>query len=204
MKKIAVAALTAVLLFSFTACGSKTVEEDIWTVVSEDTVGLHEYSDIQFDDKGNVISKRDGYPVEITYEYDENGRVIRETERNEYTKYRDGLVFTFDYKFDNKDRVARMTIHSNVNDGITICDYTYDDNDKIISKTETDGKGSYSASTDYEYDENGNVIASHCTFSDGDTLDMSYTYEKTGTRKYDANHIPVAEKYRHFRENYDK
>ena len=33
---------------------------------------------------------------------------------------------------------------------------------------------------------------------------MSYTYEKTGTRKYDANHIPVAEKYRYFRENYDK
>ena len=28
--------------------------------------------------------------------------------------------------------------------------------------------------------------------------------EKTVTRKYDANNIPVAEKYRHFRENYDK
>jgi YD repeat-containing protein len=97
-----------------------------------------------------------------------------------------------------------MTIHSNVNDQVTVCKYTYDDNDKIISKTETDGKGSYSASTDYEYDENGNVVASHCTFDDGDTLDMSYTYEKTGTRKYDANHPPVAEKYRHFRENYNK
>ena len=229
MKKIAVAALTAVLLLSFTACGSKTVEEDIWTVVSEDTVEPHEYTDIKCDDNGNVISKKDGYSVEITYlyndngllikktntnvmygeatntyEYDEKGLVTREVERSEYAKYRDGLVFTFDYKFDNKDRVARMTIHSNVNDGITICDYTYDDNDKIISKTETDGKGSYSASTDYEYDENGNVIASHCTFSDGDTLDMTYTYEKTGTRKYDANHLPVAEKYRHFRENYDK
>ena len=207
MKKIAVAALTAVLLFSFTACGSKTVEEDIWTVVSEDTVEPHEYTDIKCDDNGNVISKKDGYSVEITYlyndngllikktntnvmygeatntyEYDEKGLVTREVERSEYAKYRDGLVFTFDYKFDNKDRVARMTIHSNVNDGITICDYTYDDNDKIISKTETDGKGSYSASTDYEYDENGNVIASHCTFSDGDTLDMTYTYEKTGRR----------------------
>ena len=229
MKKIAVAVLTAVILFSCTACGTKTVEEDIWTVVSEYTVELHEYSDIQFDDNGNVISKRDGYPVEITYEYDdnglltkktttnvmygeaeniyeydENGLVIRETERSEYAKYRDGLVFTFDYKFDNKGRVARMTIHSNVNDGITICDYTYDDNDRIISKTETDGKGSYSATTEYEYDENGNVIASHCKFDDGDTLDMTYTYEKTGTRKYDANHVPVAEKYRHFRENYDK
>ncbi len=229
MKKIAVAAFIAVLLFSFTACGSKTVEEDIWTVVSEDTVEPHEYTDIKYDDNGNVISKKDGYSVEITYlyndngllirktinnvlygvatntyEYNEKGLVTREVERSEYAKYRDGLIFTFDYKFDNKDRVARMTIHSNVNDGITICDYTYDDNDKIISKTETDGKGSYSASTDYEYDENGNVIASHCKFSDGDTLDMSYTYEKTGTRKYDGNHIPVAEKYRHFRENYDK
>ena len=139
-----------------------------------------------------------------TYEYDENGLVTREVERSEYAKYRDGLIFTFDYKFDNKDRVARMTIHSNVNDGITICDYTYDDNDRIISKTETDGKGSYTASTDYEYDENGNVISSHCKFDDGKTLDMSYTYEKTGTRKYDADHMPVAEKYRHFRENYDK
>lgn len=139
-----------------------------------------------------------------TYEYDENGLVIRETETSDYAKYRDGLVFTFDYKFDNKGRVARMTIHSNVNDGITVCDYTYDDNDRIISKTETDGKGSYSASTEYEYDENGNVVASHCTFDDGDTVDMNYTYEKTGTRKYDANKVPVAEKYRHFRENYDK
>ena len=229
MKRLAVAALMAVMIFSFTACGSKTVEEDIWTVVSEDTVEPHGYTDIQYDDNGNVISKKDGYSVEITYqysdngllikktstnvmygvatntyEYDENGLVTREVERSEYAKYRDGLIFTFDYKFDNKDRVARMTIHSNVNDGITICDYTYDDNDRIISKTETDGKGSYTASTDYEYDENGNVISSHCKFDDGKTLDMSYTYEKTGTRKYDANHIPVAEKYRHFRENYDK
>ena len=229
MKRLAVAALMAVMIFSFTACGSKTVEEDIWTVVSEDTVEPHEYTDIQYDDNGNVISKKDGYSVEITYqysdngllikktstnvmygvatntyEYDENGLVTREVERSEYAKYRDGLIFTFDYKFDNKDRVARMTIHSNVNDGITICDYTYDDNDRIISKTETDGKGSYTASTDYEYDENGNVISSHCIFDDGKTLDMSYTYEKTGTRKYDADHMPVAEKYRHFRENYDK
>ena len=229
MKRLAVAALMAVMIFSFTACGSKTVEEDIWTVVSEDTVEPHEYTDIQYDDNGNVISKKDGYSVEITYqysdngllikktstnvmygvatntyEYDENGLVTREVERSEYAKYRDGLIFTFDYKFDNKDRVARMTIHSNVNDGITICDYTYDDNDRIISKTETDGKGSYTASTDYEYDENGNVISSHCKFDDGDTLDMSYTYEKTGTRKYNTKHIPVAEKYRHFRENYDK
>ena len=229
MKRLAVAALMAVMIFSFTACGSKTVEEDIWTVVSEDTVEPHEYTDIQYDDNGNVISKKDGYSVEITYqysdngllikktstnvmygvatntyEYDENGLVAREVERSEYAKYRDGLIFTFDYKFDNKDRVARMTIHSNVNDGITICDYTYDDNDRIISKTETDGKGSYTASTDYEYDENGNVISSHCKFDDGKTLDMSYTYEKTGTRKYDADHMPVAEKYRHFRENYDK
>ena len=229
MKRLAVAALMAVMIFSFTACGSKTVEEDIWTVVSEDTVESHEYTDIRCDDNGNVISKKDGYSVEITYEYDdnglltrktstnvmygvatntyeydENGLVTREVERSEYAKYRDGLIFTFDYKFDNKDRVARMTIHSNVNDGITICDYTYDDNDRIISKTETDGKGSYTASTDYEYDENGNVISSHCKFDDGKTLDMSYTYEKTGTRKYDADHMPVAEKYRHFRENYDK
>ena len=229
MKRLAVAALMAVMIFSFTACGSKTVEEDIWTVVSEDTVEPHEYTDIQYDDNGNVISKKDGYSVEITYqysdngllikktstnvmygvatntyEYDENGLVTREVERSEYAKYRDGLIFTFDYKFDNKDRVARMTIHSNVNDGITICDYTYDDNDRIISKTETDGKGSYTASTDYEYDENGNVISSHCKFDDGKTLDMSYTYEKTGTRKYDADHMPVAVKYRHFRENYDK
>ena len=229
MKRLAVAALMAVMIFSFTACGSKTVEEDIWTVVSEDTVEPHEYTDIQYDDNGNVISKKDGYSVEITYqysdngllikktstnvmygvatntyEYDENGLVTREVERSEYAKYRDGLIFTFDYKFDNKDRVARMTIHSNVNDGITICDYTYDDNDRIISKTETDGKGSYTASTDYEYDENGNVISSHCKFDDGKTLDMSYTYEKTGTRKYDADHMPVAEKYRHIRENYDK
>ena len=229
MKKITVAALMAVILFTFTACGSKTVEEDIWTVVSEDTVEPHEYTDIQYDDKGNVINKKDGYAVEITYEYDdngllvrktntnvmygvatntyeydENGLVIRETETSDYAKYRNGLVFTFDYKFDNKGRVARMTIHSNVNDGITICDYTYDDNDRIVSKTETDGKDSYSASTDYEYDENGNVVASHCTFDDGDTVDMNYTYEKTGTRKYDANKVPVAEKYRHFRENYDK
>ena len=229
MKRLAVAALMAVMIFSFTACGSKTVEEDIWTVVSEDTVEPHEYTDIQYDDNGNVISKKDGYSVDITYqysdngllikktstnvmygvatntyEYDENGLVTREVERSEYAKYRDGLIFTFDYKFDNKDRVARMTIHSNVNDGITICDYTYDDNDRIISKTETDGKGSYSASTEYEYDENGNVVASHCTFDDGDTVDMNYTYEKTGTRKYDANKVPVAEKYRHFRENYDK
>ena len=218
MKRLAVAALMAVMIFSFTACGSKTVEEDIWTVVSEDTVEPHEYTDIQYDDNGNVISKKDGYSVEITYqysdngllikktstnvmygvatntyEYDENGLVTREVERSEYAKYRDGLIFTFDYKFDNKDRVARMTIHSNV-----------DDNDRIISKTETDGKGSYTASTDYEYDENGNVISSHCKFDDGKTLDMSYTYEKTGTRKYDADHMPVAEKYRHFRENYDK
>ena len=229
MKRLAVAALMAVMIFSFTACGSKTVEEDIWTVVSEDTVEPHEYTDIQYDDNGNVISKKDGYSVEITYqysdngllikktstnvmygvatntyEYDENGLVTREVERSEYAKYRDGLIFTFDYKFDNKDRVARMTIHSNVNDGITICDYTYNDNDRIISKTETDGKGSYSATTEYEYDENGNVISSHCKFDDGKTLDMSYTYEKTGTRKYDADHMPVAEKYRHFRENYDK
>ena len=174
MKRLAVAALMAVMIFSFTACGSKTVEEDIWTVVSEDTVEPHEYTDIKCDDNGNVISKKDGYSVEITYlyndngllikktstnvmygvatntyEYDENGLVTREVERSEYAKYRDGLVFTFDYKFDNKDRVARMTIHSNVNDGITICDYTYDDNDRIISKTETDGKGSNTASPDY-------------------------------------------------------
>ena len=148
MNKKAAAVLLAVLLCGLTACGSKTVEEDICTVVSEDTVESHEYTDIRCDDNGNVISKKDGYSVEITYEYDdnglltrktstnvmygvatntyeydENGLVIRETETSDYAKYRNGLVFTFDYKFDNKGRVARMTIHSNVNDGITICDY---------------------------------------------------------------------------------
>ena len=82
MKKITVAALMAVILFTFTACGSKTVEEDIWTVVSEDTVEPHEYTDIQYDDKGNVISKKDGYAVEITYEYDDNGLLVRKTNTN--------------------------------------------------------------------------------------------------------------------------
>lgn len=79
MKKKAAAILLVVLLCGLAACSSKTVtvEEDIWTVVSEYTVELHEYTDIQYDDNGNVISKRDGYPVEITYEYDDNGLLIK-------------------------------------------------------------------------------------------------------------------------------
>lgn len=210
------------------ACGSSKVEEDVWTVISEKDREdySHEYTEIQYDDNGNVISKNDGNPITITYEYDGNGLLTKETSTHtlygiEESTYEydenglviletfksenrgiDGLVYTYTYEFDDSGLVKRMVINNSVDGDPTVYDFTYDDNGKITSKSETDG--SYISKTDYTYDENGNVSKSYTKFDDGTTLNASYTYEKTGTRSYDPKNTPVAEKYRYFRENWNK
>lgn len=220
--------LVGVLIFSFTACGKSTVEEDVWSVVSSDDGATEEtYKDFQLDENGNVISKTNNWGDTLTYEYDENGLLLKETrsnkvygestmsyeydenglvtrvsETNDSNEDRNGLAFDYAYEFDDNGLITRMDVTSNRSTDVTFYTFTYDENNKIISKVESDG--TYLSTTEYKYDENGNVTASHTKFDDGESLSANYKYEKIGTRTYDSKNIPVSEKYRYFRENWSK
>lgn len=228
-KLLAMICICVLAISMLAACGSSKVEEDIWTITSENdgTGGSdQEYTEFQYDDNGNVISKKEGNPITWTYEYDENGLLTKETSTHtlygtdestyEYDENglvimrsmksdsgaSDGVVLTYSYEFDDNGLVKSMTTNSSGGGDPTITTFTYDENGKITAKSETDG--SYLAETAYTYDENGNVSGSYTKFDDGTTLKANYTYEKTGTRTYDSKNVPVAEKYRYFRENWSK
>ena len=224
MKKILFLAVLAVLsCLGLTACGS-TVEKDIWVVTYEtDNDRDYTYEDIKVDEKGNIISKKEG-PNLYTYEYNEDGLLVREIRENslygiEMNKYEydenglmvrsetsdegsvnDGKVFNYSYTYDEEGKVTSMLCENANAEWSALVEYTYDEEGRIATATE---HSSDVYLTEYFYDANGNVIKTFTT-SDGWTRERNYEYQNMGTYEYDEKEEPLAEKYRDFRNNHRK
>ncbi len=228
MKKKAAVLLTLTLIFTtcfaFSGCGSK-VENDIWVVTYEtDNRRDTAYTDIQVDEQGNLVSQKAGMNT-YTYEYDENGLLIKETKTSELygseiIKYEydengllirqeindegsllDGNANTYTYEFDDQERVVKITNTAEAKgEVVAYTTYEYNEEGRIETATEYSSKVYV---TNFHYDENGNVIRTF-TSSDGWTRERTYEYENMGTYSYDEKEMPLAEKYRDFRTNYRK
>jgi YD repeat-containing protein len=111
---------------------------------------MDEYSDFTFDNAGRLVSKKENKRWTITYEYDENGRVVYRTEKDStdlYGPYR----YTF----------------------------TYNDSGELVSYVEHDNFKNEIAYS-YEYDSHNRVVKEVKKWSDGDTSESIYIYNNKG------------------------
>lgn len=228
MKKKIALLLTIVLIFTtcmaLTGCGSK-VKKDVWVLTYESDNGRENYySEIEFAQDGLIASQKSGMNT-FTYEYDENGLLLKETKTSdlygsEITKYEydenglvirqeindegsllDGNANTYTYEFDDQGRVIKMTNTVEATGKVAgYTTYEYDDEGRIETATEHSSKVYV---TRFHYDENGNVVKTFTT-ADGWTRERIYEYEDRGSYSYDADEMPLGEKYRDFRTNYRK
>lgn len=228
MKKKIALLLTIVLIFTtcmaLTGCGSK-VKKDVWVLTYESDNGRENYySEIEFAQDGLIASQKSGMNT-FTYEYDENGLLLKETKTSdlygsEITKYEydenglvirqeindegsllDGNANTYTYDFDDQGRVIKVTNTAEAKGEVVgYTTYEYNEDGRIETATEYSSKVYV---TNFHYDENGNVERTF-TSADGWTRERTYEYENMGTYSYDEEAMPLAEKYRDFRTNYRK
>ena len=214
MKKRLIPLLILTLLWALCACGSSspfsgveknyTIQLPLYQLTQCNNVaGSYEYSDFVFDDKGRVTEKKMSGSDRgtLTYEYDEQGRVISETDTGSYgyekTSYtyneeglistasetsdfsvRDGNVFEYTYERDGQNRVVKMTT-VNVTDEdryTTVYDYEYDDAGNIIRETQTTPLSTYVL--ECTYDSQGHRILERVeNLKKGSSHTNTYAYE---------------------------
>ena len=114
------------------------------------------YSDYIVDDAGRILEKKmllgESGSVEITYEYDDADRVIKETQGE--------MLFTTTYEYDADGMLVCETSSGLVMDGTRIKQYSYtkDAFDRVTEKRMTDTNGgNYTYLYQYTYDNGGNV-----------------------------------------------
>ena len=163
----------------------------------------YEYSDFVFNELGQVTEKKESGDSSgiITYTYDDQGRVLTETDTNrlygyETTTYtynedgtvatlsessdfsiRDGNVFAYTYERDDMNRIIReTTVNTTSEDQYqNIRDYEYDEYGNVIRETQTSPSSVYVL--ECEYDSMGHRISEYVTDPDGEKTVNRYTYE---------------------------
>lgn len=113
----------------------------------------------------------DGDSHEYTYEYDDDGNLIRET-----LEYGDGYEYTCEY--DDNGNLLWET--SDYGDGdVDERVYEYDSDGNLLRETFESSDG-YSSELTYEYDRNGNLLWEAYENSDGDSHVCTYEYDSGG------------------------
>ena len=162
----------------------------------------YEYSDFVFNELGQVTEKKESGDSSgtITYTYDDQGRVLTETdtnyygyETNTYTynedgtiatlsessdfSVRDGNVFAYTYERDDMNRVVRETVVNTTSEDryTNIYDYEYDEYGNVIRETQTSPTSVYVL--ECAYDNMGHRISESVTAQDGEVTVNHYTYE---------------------------
>lgn len=229
MKKAIPLLLTLALTMSFTACGTSsafssveetyTIDLPLYQLVEYRVFGnSYQYSDFVFDDNGLLTEKacreNNHATSTITYTYDEQGRVLTETEtshygydRSTYTyngdghiatltessdfSIRDGNVFQYVYEMDEQGRVVQMTVvNVTAEDAYTIYSYVYDDQGNVAQETQTSARSTYVL--DCSYDNLGHRILERVKKkSDGSSHIDTYSYACVGSRTLSSETDPT-------------
>lgn len=123
----------------------------VYELVKRTTIaGTYEYSNFKYNEKGQLIEKKESGLSNgiITYEYDEEGRVISETDTNaygsdktEYTYNELGLLENTEYsvyEYDEKGNLIKETfVHPEYPDEPLILEYIYDESGVLLQEIET-------------------------------------------------------------------
>lgn len=195
MKKVFSVFLVILMIFtSLTACKGIAKKEDNadgeyiylpkykWHS-QENSGGYHRESiyKYEYDDYGNVIKETeytDGRIFNIrertfdtTYNYDENGRILKEFVRTEdfCTSITDGhnvYTETFDYIYNEKQQlIKKQNISINgVEDTYCFYGYEYDEQGNVVKATEYNGDAEKNCEYGYTYDSQNKLIEKVKTF----------------------------------------
>jgi len=162
-----------------------TLEIPVYELVKMSVLSsTYEYSDFVYNEKGLLIEKKESGSSNgiITYEYDENDRLLSERDTNNYGYSQvnyfyndDGLVERELYSSDS------TSIDENIGSDIS---YVLDDNGHVIKKTKISDLWPNEPSVfEYEYDENGIQIQETETHYEGSKIDSQYIL----TKMYDSS-----------------
>jgi len=112
-----------------------------------------------------TIFEDDELIFEMLWEYDRNGKILKETEIEYYDGEIDELdISVFSYEYDNQGRIVRETETYQDGGGWSYT-YEYDSKNNIIKVIQyTNGKTTPHTQSEYEYDSNGN--RTKCTITD--------------------------------------
>lgn len=214
LQKIFIFLLTAAMLWSLCACGNSSPFSEIEEEYSielplyqlteyKNLAGTYKYSDFVFDDSGRVSEKKESGSSRgtITYKYDEQGRVLSETDTNSYgyetTDYtydeqgeiatvsessdysiRGGNVFQYTYERDDQNRIVKMTTVNTASEDLNTCVYAYeyDDFGNVSKETQTTSNSTYIL--ECSYDAQGHRVQERVkNMKKGNTYINTFKYE---------------------------
>ncbi len=213
IRKALILLLSAAVLTALCACGASSpfseieenysIELPLYEQTGYNILSLsYEYSDFVFNELGQVTEKKESGDSNgtITYEYDDQGRVLSETDTNYYgydkTSYtynedgtvatvaessdfsvRDGNLFTHTYEKDDMNRIVRETVVNTTSDDnyTTVYDYEYDDAGNVIRETQTTPLNTYVL--ECVYDSQGHRVSEYVTNAEGEKSVNTYNYE---------------------------
>ena len=146
------------------------------TKIVEKMNGYERTSWYDYDDDNRIKYYKKGY-AQVNYEYDEFGRVTKET-----NTYQSQPIFTTEYTFvGNSTQVDTKKSTVNKTNEIYTYDYSYDDNGNILTICETlttpDGAIEYTYNTSYVYDSANQLIREN---NQQKNYTHTWTYDNAG------------------------
>lgn len=170
--------------------------------------GTYEYSDFKYNEKGQLIEKKESGASNgiITYEYDKDGHIISETDTNaygsekiEYSYNELGLLEnteTKKYEYDEKGNLIKeTTTFPEYPNDLLVLEYIYDEAGILVQEVETWYEGG-SISSQYisnkKYDNAGRLIREAVEdVMDNDKWFNTYEYAVVGSRSISSASDPV-------------
>ena len=105
-----------------------------------------------------LVTDGNGERVEsFTYEYDDSGRMIKESRANE----KNVLSNVTEYEYGEDGYVSRTTYKTGSGKVGSYTEYERDANGKVLKDNNYDAEGNMTSYVEYVYDESGNVAETH-------------------------------------------
>lgn len=102
----------------------------------------------------------------VTYTYDEEGRLIENTDDFVQEDYSYSTVNTYDYEYDDQGRLAVTTQYSD-GEAIQSKEYTYDDQGRVSTINNRMVSYGWAYLNEYTYDEEDRVVTNRVTYDNG-------------------------------------
>ena len=132
-----------------------------------------------YDSSGRIteelLKTERGFLLSTTvYEYNEQGDLIKETERENFTG---SILSQFDYQYEYDERGNKIRCTGNESDGVR--EWEYDDQGNQIKYSDYSSDSAF-VIFHYKYDENGNEIEQRCEDEKGITHRIFFEYDDYG------------------------